>query len=72
MEENKELNYDEIIGKIKENTSVKELIVEGVPEETAELLLKAYKHGVDEYHWKYYRLNESHKELCVKVCEKLL
>lgn len=73
MEETKkELNFDEIINKINERTTVKELVLEGLSEETANLLIKAYEHGVNEYRWKHYNLNEKHKDVCVKVCEKLL
>lgn len=73
MEENKqELKFGQIINKINEKTTAKELVKEGVPEEMAELLIKAYDHGVNEYRLKHYNLNEKHKDVCVKVCEKLL
>lgn len=71
MEENK-LNIDKIVSKINKETTVEELIKEGVPEETAQLLVKVYEKGVGEYRWKHYALNEKHRDVCVKVCEKLL
>jgi hypothetical protein len=71
MEENK-LNIDKIVSKINKETTAEELVKEGVPEETAQLLVKVYEKGVGEYRWKHYTLNEKHRDVCVKVCEKLL
>ena len=65
-------NFDEIINKINEKTTVKELMIEGVDEKTASLILKTYEHGVNEYRRKHYNLRQKYENMCVAVCEKLL
>ena len=71
MEENK-MSIDEIVSKINKETTANELVDQGVPEEIAQLIVKVYEKGVNEYRWKHYNLNEKHRDVCVKVCEKLL
>ena len=66
------MNIDEIVSKISKETTAEELIKEGVPEQTAQLLVKVYEKGVGEYRWKHYTINEKHRDVCVKVCEKPL
>ena len=72
MEERKELNYEEIINGMSKNTTVDDLTAKGVPADIADIMVKTFKQGEHEYYWKHYHLNEKHRDVCVKVCEKLL
>lgn len=72
MEERKELNYEEIINGMSKSTTVDDLTAKGVPADIADIMVKTYERGGQEYRLKHYSLNEKHRDVCVKVCEKLL